>query len=70
MAELPRGGKRGGATEGKVINDPFAQNKQHLSGFAVVEVTPGEEALQLAAKIAVACHSNQEVRELVLDPSV
>ena len=41
---------------------PFVESKEHLGGFAVVDV-PDEEAARLwAAKIAVACGWPQEVR--------
>jgi hypothetical protein len=41
---------------------PFAETKEHLGGFAVVDV-PDEEAARLwAGKIAVACGWPQEVR--------
>jgi len=38
--------------------------------FAVVDVPSREEALEWAAKIAVACRWAQEVRELLPDPTV
>ena len=41
---------------------PFVESKEHLGGFAVVDV-PDEEAARLwAGKIAVACGWPQEVR--------
>lgn len=41
---------------------PFAESKEHLGGFAVVDV-PDEDAARLwAGKIAVACGWPQEVR--------
>jgi hypothetical protein len=40
------------------------------SGFAIVDVPSREEALEWAAKIAVACRCAQEVRELLPDPTV
>ena len=46
----------------KVTDGPFAESKEHLGGFAVVDV-PDEEAARLwAGKVAVACGWPQEVR--------
>jgi len=39
-----------------------------VGGFAIVDVPTREEALQWAAKFAVACRCAQEVRELQPDP--
>ena len=44
--------------------------KEHLGGFAVVDVPSREEALEWAAKIAAACRCAQEVFELLPDPTV
>ncbi|HEY6566650.1 MAG TPA: YciI family protein [Actinomycetota bacterium] len=41
---------------------PFAESKEHLGGFAVVEVADEEAARLWAGKIAVACGWPQEVR--------
>ena len=46
------------------------ETKEVLGGFAVVDVPSREEALEWAAKIAVACRCAQEVRELLPDPAV
>jgi hypothetical protein len=58
------------ATDGTVTLDPYPEGKEHLGGFAVVDVPSREEALEWAAKIAVACRCAQEVRELLPDPTV
>jgi hypothetical protein len=55
------------ATDGTVTDGLYPESKQYLSGFAVVDVPSREEALQWAAKIAVACRCAQEVREFVPD---
>jgi hypothetical protein len=45
---------------------PFVESKEHLGGFAVVDV-PDEEAARLwAGKIAVACGWPQEVRRFLV----
>ncbi len=49
---------------------PRPESKEHLGGFAVVDVPSREEALEWAAKIAVACRCAQEERELLPDPTV
>jgi hypothetical protein len=41
---------------------PFAESKEHLGGFAVVDVRDEEAARLWAGKIAVACGWPQEVR--------
>jgi len=58
------------ATDGTVTDSPYPESKQCLGGFAVVDVPTREEALEWAAKIAVACRCAQEVREFVFDPTV
>jgi hypothetical protein len=54
-------------TDGTVTDGPYPESKQYLGGFAVVDVPSREEALEWAAKIAVACRCAQEVREFVPD---
>jgi hypothetical protein len=58
------------ATDGTVTDGPDPESKAYVGGFAVVDVPSRDEALQWAAKIAVACRCAQEVREFVLDPTV
>ena len=58
------------ATDGTIADGPSPANKQHLGGFAVVDVSSREEALEWAAKFAVACRCAQEVLEFVPDPEV
>ena len=58
------------ATDGTVTDGPYPETKEVLGGFAVVDVPSREEALEWAAKIAVACRCAQEVRELMSDPDV
>ncbi|MGH3186486.1 MAG: YciI family protein [Streptosporangiaceae bacterium] len=41
---------------------PFIESKEHLGGFAVVDVADEEAARLWAGKIAVACDWPQEVR--------
>ena len=56
------------ATNGLVTDGPFPETKEVIGGFAIVDVPSREEALEWAAKIAVACRCAQEVRELMPDP--
>ncbi len=58
------------ATDGTVIDGPYPETKEVLGGLTVVDVSSREEALEWAAKIAVACRCAQEVRELLPDPTV
>jgi hypothetical protein len=58
------------ATDGTVTDGPYPETKEVIGGFAVVEVASREEALEWAAKIAVACRCAQEVREVLPDPEL
>src|SRR6478736_6598373 len=55
------------ATDGTITDGPYPESKEHIGGFAVVEVASREEALKWAAKIAVACRCAQQVFELMPD---
>ncbi len=57
------------APDGTVTDGPYPETKEHLGGFAVVDVSTREEALEWAAKIAVACRCAQEVFEVMPDPT-
>lgn len=57
-------------TDTIVTDGPFPETKEVIGGFAVVDVPTRAEALEWAAKIAVACRCTQEVRELLPDPTV
>jgi hypothetical protein len=58
------------ATDGTVTDGPYPETKAVIGGFSVVDVPSREEALEWAAKIAVACRCAQEVREIMPDPNV
>ena len=58
------------ATDGMVTDGANPESKKYLGGFAIVDVPSREEALEWAAKIAVACRCAQEVREILFDPTV
>jgi hypothetical protein len=58
------------AIDGTITDGPYPETKEVIGGFAVVDVPTREEALEWAAKIAVACRCSQEVRELLPDPTV
>jgi hypothetical protein len=55
------------ATDGAVTGGPYPEA---VGGFTFVDVASREEALQWAAKIAVACRCAQEVREVGADPQL
>jgi len=55
------------ATDGAVTDGPYSEA---IGGFTLVDVPSREEALQWAAKIAVACRCAQEVREIGADPEL
>jgi len=56
------------ATDGTITDGPYPETKEVIGGFAVIEVPSREEALEWAAKIAVACRCSQEVREILPEP--
>ena len=58
------------ATDGMVTDGPYPETKAVIGGFAMVDVPSREEALEWAAKFAVACRTPQEVREIMFDPLV
>ena len=55
------------ATDGTITDGPYPESKEHIGGFAIVNVASREEALKWAAKIAVACRCAQQVFELLPD---
>jgi hypothetical protein len=56
------------APDGTVTDGP--ESKAYIAGVTIIDVPSREEALQWAAKIAVACRCAQEVREFAPDPAV
>jgi hypothetical protein len=54
--------------DGLVTDGPFPETKEVIGGFSVVDVPSREDALEWAAKIAVACRCAQEVREILPEP--
>ena len=65
----PRRGKRErGGPDGTVTDGP--ESKAYIAGVTIIDVPSREEALQWAAKIAVACRCAQEVRAFAPDPAV
>ena len=55
------------ATDGTVTDGRYPEA---IGGLCVVDVPSREEALEWAAKIAVACRCAQEVREILPEPAV
>ena len=55
------------AMNGTVTDGPYPEA---FGGFWFVDVPSREEALEWAAKTAVACRCAQEVREFMPDPAV
>ena len=56
------------AADGTVTDAPAG--KAYIGGLTIIDVPSREEALHWAAKIAVACRSAQEFREVGHDPAV
>ncbi len=55
-------------TDGTVADGPYPETKAVIGGFSIIEVPSHEDALEWAAKFAVACRCAQEVREIGFDP--
>ena len=58
------------ATDGTVTDGPYPETKEVIGGFAIIDVPSREQALEWAARFAVACRCAQEVREIMFDPAV
>jgi hypothetical protein len=58
------------ATDGTVTDGPSPEKKAYIGGFSILDVPSREEALEWAAKLAVACRCAQEVRAFMPDPAV
>jgi len=56
------------ATDGTITDGPYPETKAVLGGFSIVDVPSREDALDWAARFAVACRCAQEVREIAHDP--
>ena len=56
------------ATDGTISDGPYPESKAVFGGFSIIEVPSREDALEWAARIAVACRCAQEVREIMFDP--
>jgi hypothetical protein len=56
------------ATDGTITDAPAG--KSYMGGVTIIDVPSREEALEWAAKIAVACRCAQEVREIGADPEL
>jgi hypothetical protein len=55
------------AADGTVTDGPYPEA---IGGYTLVDVPSREEALEWAARIAVACRCPQEVREIGFDPEL
>lgn len=58
------------AVDGTVTDGPYPETKEMVGGFAVLDVPTRADAVEWAAKIALACRCAQEVREFLPDPKV
>jgi hypothetical protein len=58
------------AVDGTITDGPYPDSKQYLGGFTVIDVPSRDDAMRWAAKIAVACRCAQDVREILLDPTI
>ena len=58
------------ATDGMVTDGPYPETKELIGGVAIVDVPTRKEALEWAAKLAVACRCAQDVRKFMHDPEM
>ncbi len=58
------------ATDGVIAEGPYPETKAVIGGFSIIDVPTRAEALEWAARFAVACRCAQEVREIMDDPDV
>ena len=58
------------AGDGTITTGTYPQTKELDGGFAVLDTPSREAALEWAAKLAVACRCDQELREFMPDPAV
>ncbi len=56
------------APDGTITDGPYPETKAVIGGFAIIETSSREAAMEWAAHIAAACRCAQEVRELMFDP--
>ena len=56
------------STDGTVTDGLYPETKAVIGGFSIVDVPSREDALEWAARLAVACRCAQEVREIGTDP--
>ncbi len=53
-----------------LLDGPYAETKEHLGGFSVVNVPDDETARYWAAKMAVACGWPQQIHRIMTPPEV
>ena len=52
-----------------VTDGPYAETKEHMGGFSIIDVADLDAALSWAAKMSAACRCPQEVRPFQDDPA-
>ena len=52
-----------------VVDGPFAEAKEMIAGFWLLQVKSREEAIAWAARLAKACRCDQELRVFGFDPA-
>jgi hypothetical protein len=51
-----------------VTDGPYAETKEHIGGFWILEAADMDEALAWGRKAAAACRASVEVREILFRP--
>jgi hypothetical protein len=51
-----------------VTDGPYAETKEHIGGFWILETADLDEAVEWARKGAIACHASVEVRQICFQP--
>ena len=54
--------RKGPGGEVVITDGPYAETKEHIGGFWILEAADMDEALEWARKAAVACRTSVEVR--------
>jgi hypothetical protein len=58
------------AADGTVTQQTYPQSRELNGGMAIIDVDTREEALEWARKTTVGCHTVQELRQFMEDPTI
>ena len=58
------------AADGTVTEQTYPQSRELDGGMTIIDVSTREEALEWARKVTVGCHTVQELRQFMDDPTI